>query len=532
MTIRGKLTLAFGAIAMLVLVVSGYSFRALGQSEGRFVNFVTGINQRALESARIRTAVDRRAMAARDIVFATTPSDVAAIKAEALQADAEVQRSLSTLKKLVNEGQDVPDAVRAIVAKIDQIETAYRPVALRIVDLASQGDRENAGIAITEKCRPLLAALVNATNEYQHLTQQRAGDMVANAHEQFLLQRNVLVAGSLVALLAAVLAGWLISRNLLHALGTEPAALRGIAQRVAEGDLSPVSGAHGAPADSVLASLGDMQARLAHIVSKVRLGSDSIATGSAQIATGNADLSQRTEEQASNLQQTAASMEELSSTVKISAATASEANRLAASAAAAAVHGGETVDTVVTTMQDIADASRKIADIIGVIDGIAFQTNILALNAAVEAARAGEQGRGFAVVASEVRNLAGRSAVAAKEIKQLIDHSVEKVGAGTRQVNDAGASMAEIVSQVHRVSQLISELSSASAEQATGIGHVGDAVAQLDQVTQQNAALVEQSAAAADSLQHQASHLAEVVRAFKLTGDGSTSQALRLGMSA
>ena len=529
MTVRGKLTLAFGGLTALVLVVAGFSVKALGDSEARFVQFVNGINVRALEAAKVRSAVDRRAIAARDIVFAVQPAEVAAIKAEAVRADEDVQHSLTTLKKLVSESTDVPEAVRAVVAKIDKVESAYRPVALRIVDLASLGDRENASISINEECRPLLAALIATTNEYQDLTAKRAAGMITEAEANFIQQRNLLIAGGLLALIAAVIAGVLITRNLLRALGAEPDELRGIAQRVAEGDLSHVSHASTAPADSVLASLGAMQASLASIVSRVRLGSDSIATGSSQIAIGNADLSQRTEEQAANLEQTAASMEQLASTVKISAATADQANQLSTKAAAAAVHGGEAVGTVVKTMQDIAASSRQIADIIGVIDGIAFQTNILALNAAVEAARAGEQGRGFAVVASEVRNLAGRSATAAKEIKQLIDASVGTVEAGTRQVNDAGASMAEIVTQVHHVSQLISELSSASTEQAVAIGHVGDAVAQLDQVTQQNAALVEESAAAADSLQHQATALAEVVRVFKLGGDDDSASLLRLG---
>jgi methyl-accepting chemotaxis protein len=276
-----------------------------------------------------------------------------------------------------------------------------------------------------------------------------------------------------------------------------------LACTVADGDLSTHIDAQGQDETAqLLKALGRMNDNLARIVGQVRHSSDSIATGSAEIATGNHDLSQRTEEQASNLQQTAASMEQLSGTVKANAATAGQANHMAAQASAVATRGGEKVGAVVATMQDIAASSKKIADIIGVIDGIAFQTNILALNAAVEAARAGEQGRGFAVVASEVRSLASRSADAAKEIKSLIGASVEQVEVGARQVNEAGASMDAIVTQVQRVSQLIGEISSATAEQSTGIGQVGDAVTQLDQVTQQNAALVEQSAAAAESLKH------------------------------
>lgn len=263
-------------------------------------------------------------------------------------------------------------------------------------------------------------------------------------------------------------------------------------------------------------ALSDMNDSLTRIVGQVRNSSDSIATGSSQIAAGNQDLSQRTEEQASNLQQTAASMEEIAGTVRNNADTTKQANSLAQQASAAAVRGGEAVGAVVATMHDISGASKKVADIIGVIDAIAFQTNILALNPAVEAARAGEQGRGFAVVAGEVRSLAGRAADAAKEIKSLIGMSVEKVEAGLRQVDEAGVSMDGIVDQVRRVTELISEIATATDEQSRGISQVGDAVLQLDQVTQQNAALVEESAAAADSLQQQAAKLAEVVSVFKL----------------
>ena len=259
-----------------------------------------------------------------------------------------------------------------------------------------------------------------------------------------------------------------------------------------------------------------MNDSLAGIVGQVRAASDSIATGATQIATGNADLSQRTEEQASNLQQTAASMEQLTSTVQTNSDTARQAAELAREASSAALRGGELVGQVVGTMDAINSSSKKIADIIGVIDSIAFQTNILALNAAVEAARAGEQGRGFAVVASEVRSLAQRSAQAAKEIEGLITESVEKVETGTAQVGEAGRSMSDIVTQVKNVNDLIAEISSATQEQSQGISQVGDAVSQLDQVTQQNAALVEESAAAAESLSQQAARLVEAVSIFTL----------------
>ncbi len=517
MTVRGKLTLAFGGLAALVVLVAGLSLKSLSDANEQFVNYVQGIGARALEAAKVRTAADRRAIAARDMVLASKPEEAAALKALAVKAHEDVEQSLSRLNKMVADVGNLPESVRNRVAAIGRIEAAYAPVALGIVDLASKGEREKAIEKINNDCRPLLAALFKATDDYQSVTESRAAELTAEASAAYATQRNLLLAACVVGVAAALLAGVLITRSLNRALGAEPAALGGIARRVAHGDLSPVRGAAGAPPSSVLASLGTMQGSLASIVGRVRNSSDSIATGSAQIATGNADLSQRTEEQASNLQQTAASMEQLSGTVKTTAETAGQANRLAASAAAAAVKGGELVGTVVSTMQDIAASSKQIADIIGVIDGIAFQTNILALNAAVEAARAGEQGRGFAVVAAEVRSLAGRSSEAAKEIKSLISASVEKVDVGARQVNDAGASMNAIVAQVQRVSQLISEISSASTEQSLGINQVGEAVTQLDQVTQQNAALVEESAAAAESLRHQAAGLAEAVSVFKLT---------------
>jgi methyl-accepting chemotaxis protein len=317
-----------------------------------------------------------------------------------------------------------------------------------------------------------------------------------------------------LALVLAVGLCWMVTRSITGPLLQAVA----LAETVATGDLSSRIGATSKDEiGQLLGALGRMNQSLVEIVGQVRNASDSIATGSAEIATGNADLSQRTEEQASNLQQTAASMEQLTVTVKNNADTARQATQLASNAAMVAAQGGAVVGQVVSTMQDISHSSKKINDIIGVIDGIAFQTNILALNAAVEAARAGEQGRGFAVVAAEVRSLAQRSAQAAKEIKNLIGESVNKVEAGTRLVDDAGRTMSDIVAQVQKVSDLIGEISSASLEQTSGIGQIGDAVQQLDQVTQQNAALVEESAAAAESLKHQAASLAQTVSVFRLS---------------
>ncbi|HLL09696.1 MAG TPA: methyl-accepting chemotaxis protein, partial [Rubrivivax sp.] len=321
---------------------------------------------------------------------------------------------------------------------------------------------------------------------------------------------------TIASAVCGVVIGVLITRRITRSLGGEPSDVAEVANAVAAGDLTTHIDTSRATPGSVVLAMDHMQQSLRKVVSQVRASSDSIATGSSQIATGNADLSQRTEEQASNLQQTAASMEQLTATVKTNADTARQATQLAGTARDAASQGGMVVGQVVRTMEGITSSSKKIADIIGVIDGIAFQTNILALNAAVEAARAGEQGRGFAVVASEVRTLAQRSAAAATEIKGLITESVEKVEAGSQQVGEAGRTMDDIVSQVRRVSDLIGEISSATQEQTQGISQIGDAVGQLDQVTQQNAALVEESAAAADSLNQQASRLVEAVSIFTL----------------
>jgi methyl-accepting chemotaxis protein len=297
-----------------------------------------------------------------------------------------------------------------------------------------------------------------------------------------------------------------------------------IARTVAAGDLrSSIDVQRTDEAGQLLQALKDMNDSLLRTVAQVRGNAESVATASSEIAQGNTDLSQRTEEQASNLQQTAASMEQLTSTVKQNAETARQAEQLARHASTSAAEGGQVVDRVVTTMSDISQSSRRIGDIIGTIDGIAFQTNILALNAAVEAARAGEQGRGFAVVAGEVRTLAQRSAEAAKEIKALIGASVERVEAGSALVNDAGRTMQDIVGQVKRVSDLIAEISAASVEQTQGIGQIGDAVTQLDQVTQQNAALVEESAAAAESLRLQAAQLNEAVAIFQVPGQAAAA---------
>ncbi len=347
----------------------------------------------------------------------------------------------------------------------------------------------------------------------------QADGMAAFAVESSDMARNayvLMISLAVVAVALAVAVGVVLTLSITRQIGGEPHSAATLAQGVAAGDLAVRVALKPGDTTSLMARLKEMQENLLKVVSNVRENSESVATASAQIAQGNSDLSQRTEEQASALEQTASSMEQLGATVRQNADNARQANQLALSASVVAIKGGEVVGQVVDTMKNINDSSRRIADIIGVIDGIAFQTNILALNAAVEAARAGDHGRGFAVVATEVRNLAGRSAEAAKEIKSLIHASVERVERGTVLADQAGITMTEVVGSIRRVTDIMGEISAASTEQSTGVAQVGQAVSQMDQATQQNAALVEESAAAAESLKQQAHQLLQAVAVFKL----------------
>jgi len=512
LSIRTKLATSFGALSLIVLAVSGTSLLSLGEADARFSEFVSGINARTAAAAHLRAEVDQRAISARNLVLVTKPEDIEAEKGLVTKAHADVQQTLTKLKELAA-APGVSAKARELIAEIDKIEQSYGPVALAIVDLAVKGKKDEAIAAMNEKCRPLLAALIKTTNEYTEFAAGTSKSLAEKSEKQYATQRNYLLLAAALSVVFASAAGVIVTLSITRPLGI---ALS-LAESVAGGDLTASIDVRGTDEVSkLLNALGRMNRSLGTIVHQVRQSSESIATGSSQIATGNADLSQRTEEQASALQQTAATMEQLGSTVRNNADSAKQANQLAIGASGLATQGGEAVGQVTETMRGITTSSKKIAEIIGVIDGIAFQTNILALNAAVEAARAGEQGRGFAVVASEVRSLAKRSADAAKEIKTLIDDSVQQVQRGSKQVDAASSTMNEIVSAFKRVGDIVAEISAASTEQSNGVNQVGEAVTQMDQVTQQNAALVEESAAAAESLKGQAQQLVQAVAVFKL----------------
>ena len=387
----------------------------------------------------------------------------------------------------------------------------------QVLTLADEGKTAEAIDLLFKSANPATIQWQVALEENMALQYANNQSQFEDAQANYTAARNTLIAVNVVCVLLAVFLGWRVTHSITSQLGTEPNVAAKLAESVAHGDLSVQIDIKPGDTDSMMAQLMHMRDSLVKVVSTVRRGSESVANASAEIAQGNNDLSARTEQQASALEETAASMEELNSAVKQNADNARQANQLAVNASTVAVQGGEVVGQVVETMKEINDSSRKISDIISVIDGIAFQTNILALNAAVEAARAGEQGRGFAVVASEVRSLAGRSAEAAKEIKTLINASVERVEQGTALVDKAGVTMTEVVTSIRRVTDIMGEISAASSEQSAGVSQVGEAITQMDQVTQQNAALVEQMAAAASSLKSQAGDLVQTVAVFKLS---------------
>ncbi|WP_233979003.1 methyl-accepting chemotaxis protein [Pectobacterium versatile] len=436
--------------------------------------------------------------------------------------DQQIIRNNEALAKVYKQLAE-PEA-RALLEELAQARPAYLKAVNKAIELSLSGvpeEKVQAALVMVNEMPPAQASVFAALDGLTALQKKQTMETTTNAMNKAKDDGNTLLLFAAFAVFIGIFISILITRTIKNLLGGEVAYAAHIAQEVAQGNLAVSVNLRPGDNHSVLAAMNGMRKSLSGIVEQVRESSESIATGASQIAAGSTDLSQRTEEQAANLQQTAASMEEMSQTVRQNTETVRNATQLAQAASDTAAKGGEAVGNIVITMKEITDSSRKIGDIISVIDGIAFQTNILALNAAVEAARAGEQGRGFAVVAGEVRSLAQRSASAAKEIKELIGHSVEKVEAGSAMVDSAGATIEELVRQAHNVAGLLNEIGVTTQEQESGVSQIHDAVNQLDQVTQQNAALVEQSASAADSLSDQAARLVELMKVFIVEGGSS-----------
>ncbi|AVP56979.1 methyl-accepting chemotaxis protein [Pulveribacter suum] len=445
--------------------------------------------------------------------------DDQAREAEKTRID-EARAKNDALFKRLEESIQAADA-RELLKKLDELRAPYLSSMEKAVNLGLAGQGTMASDVLLRENRPLQAQYFSVLDQLIGLLKSQMQTTAKAMREQADLAIWLMAGIAGFAAVAGGVIAWLLTRSITRQLGGEPDYAADVARAIAQGNLAVEVQLRAGDERSLLAAMRSMRDSLAQVVGRVRQGSESVAAASTQIAHGNQDLSGRTESQASALEETAASMEELSSTVRQNADNARQANQLALSASTVAVQGGEVVGQVVDTMRGINESSRKIADIIGVIDSIAFQTNILALNAAVEAARAGEQGRGFAVVASEVRSLAQRSAEAAKEIKGLITDSVDRVEQGSALVDRAGATMQEVVGSIRRVTDIVGEISAASSEQSAGVSQVGEAVMQMDQATQQNAALVEEMAAAAASLNQQAQTLVQAVSVFHLAGGAS-----------
>ncbi|MFZ6644952.1 methyl-accepting chemotaxis protein [Undibacterium sp. TJN25] len=511
LTVGQRLTLGFGLILACMLVMISITVTQLSG--------IAGINTRITEKEWVKAdALNQMKETTRANAGKTLELFIAQDKAKV----AKILDGISANKKVIAESLQVLDRLiytpegKNLLAAIKEARARYLESYEKVARLLEQELREDA---VTMMHKETLVAMEILVDKIEALSVQQ-DKLVAKGNAEMSASVGtsrfwLLTLGGL-SLAIGIVVATLIRRKLTRQLGGEPDYVIEVADRIAAGDLNARIEIGEKDQGSILYAIRLMRNSLREIVGDVRNGAALIATASSQIAVGNQDLSSRTEEQASSLEETASAMEQLNGTVKHNAENADQANKLVINASGVAVKGGQVVADVVHTMRSINDSSRKIVDIISVIDGIAFQTNILALNAAVEAARAGEQGRGFAVVAAEVRNLAQRSAAAAKEIKELINASVNEVDAGTRLVDAAGLTMEEIVNSVQRVSDIMSEISVASGEQSRGISQANQAISLMDGVTQQNAALVEEAAAAAYSLQEQAQQLTKVISVFKL----------------
>ncbi|WP_229423053.1 methyl-accepting chemotaxis protein [Telluria aromaticivorans] len=510
-----RLALGFALVLVLLIAVTGVGILRMSQIQDRLDQVVSVNNVSTSLVTDMRNNVGERVAALRVLTLMTDPADMepemVKFKEQTRKYD-EAQKKLSAIF-----AAHASEKEKTLLAQVKEFEGAAMPAIAKASELYLANNAMDATRVMIREVRPVQKKWTEALDQLATFEEKQNAQAAADAQDAFANARNFMIVMLLTAVAMGIAAAWVISRSLRKQLGGEPAYTASIASSIAHGDLSIAIETDASDRGSLLVEMKEMRNSLVGIVEQVRRGTETIGTASREIAAGNIDLSSRTELQASSLEKTASAMEELTSTVKQNADNAREANALAATASNVALKGGEVVSQVVGTMGEINTSANKIADIISVIDGIAFQTNILALNAAVEAARAGEQGRGFAVVASEVRNLAQRSAAAAKEIKTLIGDSVEKVERGSKLVGQAGVTMDEVVASVKRVTDIMSEIANASAEQSAGIEQVNLSIIEMDSMTQQNAALVEEAAAAAQSMQDQASELTRVVSIFKLT---------------
>jgi len=523
LSLKTQLLLAFTAVSLVLIAVSGLAITALQRAEQRFQNFLEGDATREQLAAEVQSAADARAIAARNLVLVTEPSDRTYETTSVQHEHARVSQALAALREATLNGPGSSARSRELFKAIESVEARYGPVALGIIDLAVAGQREQAIQRMNQECRPLLRTLVAATTAYIENGRREARAAADSARDTGRNDLRTLVALATAAVFGALAMGWIFANALTQAL----ARAVQLARAVAAGDLrSEIRADRRDETGQLMDALRAMNDSLKAMVGQVRDSASAIGVAAEEIAQGNQNLSDRTEEQASSVQQTAASMDQMASQLQQAARHAQQARELATAAAGSAESGGAVVQRVVNTMGEISASSARIGDIVGVIEGIAFQTNILALNAAVEAARAGEQGRGFAVVASEVRNLAGRAAEAAREIKAIVSASTQRVEVGNGFVREAGSAMSDLLGRVQHMTGLVTEIDTAARAQSDGIQQVNEAMGFIDQGTQHNAALVEQSAAAAQSLRQQAAQLAQLIARFRMDDDGVAATAL------